>query len=48
MKEPEMELIAGWMDRVISAPDDEDLTKKVSGEISELCRSFPAPGTLPA
>ncbi len=46
MKEPEMEQIAEWMDRVISNPEDDDLTKKVSAEIHELCRSFPAPGTI--
>ena len=45
MKEPEMELIAGWMDRIVSAPEDDDLAKRVSGEIAELCRAFPAPGT---
>lgn len=44
MKEPEMTMIAGWMDQVVSSPDDEDLAVKVSGEIKELCRSFPAPG----
>ena len=46
MKEPEMEQVAEWMDRVISNPEDDDLTKKVSAEIHELCRSFPAPGTI--
>jgi glycine hydroxymethyltransferase len=46
MKEPEMVQIADWMDQIVSAPEDDDLAKKVSGEISELCRSFPAPGTI--
>jgi glycine hydroxymethyltransferase len=46
MKEPEMALIAGWIDQIVSAPDDDDLAKQVSGEITELCRSFPAPGTI--
>ncbi|HYN99289.1 MAG TPA: serine hydroxymethyltransferase [Actinomycetota bacterium] len=46
MKEPQMEQIAAWMDQVISAPEDDDVAKRVSGEISELCRSFPAPGTF--
>ncbi|HEX2054463.1 MAG TPA: serine hydroxymethyltransferase [Actinomycetota bacterium] len=46
MKEQEMQLIAGWMDQIISAPEDDDLAKKVSGEIADLCRNFPAPGTL--
>lgn len=43
MKEPEMELIAGWIDQVVCSPDDEDLGRKVSGEIKELCAAFPAP-----
>ncbi|HEX2178683.1 MAG TPA: serine hydroxymethyltransferase [Actinomycetota bacterium] len=46
MKEPEMELIAGWIDQIVSSPEDDDLAEKVSAEISELCRSFPAPGTI--
>jgi len=44
MKEPEMAMIAGWMDTVVSAPDDEVLADRVAGEIKDLCRSFPAPG----
>lgn len=46
MKEPEMAHIAEWMDRVISNHEDDDVTKKVSAEIQEMCRSFPAPGTI--
>ncbi|MGQ0679930.1 MAG: serine hydroxymethyltransferase [Actinomycetota bacterium] len=48
MKEPEMALIAGWIDRIVSAPGDEDLAVRVAGEIHELCRAFPAPGVGPA
>jgi len=44
MKEPEMAMIAGWMDTVVSAPDDEVLAGRVAGEIKDLCRNFPAPG----
>jgi glycine hydroxymethyltransferase len=44
MKEPEMAQIAAWIDQIVSAPDDEDLAKKVSAEIKELCATFPAPG----
>jgi glycine hydroxymethyltransferase len=44
MKEPEMAQIADWIDEVVSSPEDEDLAKKVSGEIKELCAAFPAPG----
>lgn len=45
MKEPQMDLIAGWIDRIISSPGDEDVAKHVRGEIKELCALFPAPGT---
>jgi glycine hydroxymethyltransferase len=42
----EMVRIAGWIDEVVSAPDDEALARRVAGEIRELCRAFPAPGIL--
>jgi len=41
MKEPEMETIAGWIDRVLKNPSDAALHKKVQGEIKELCDKFP-------
>ena len=44
MKEPEMEQLAGWMDRVISNPEDQQLALQVEAEVAELCSSFPAPG----
>src|SRR5205823_3390856 len=44
MKEPEMRLIAGWIDRVVAAVVDDAIAEEVSGEIRELCRQFPAPG----
>jgi glycine hydroxymethyltransferase len=43
MGEPEMKLIAAWMDRVISNPTDEN-ADKVRGEVHALCAKFPAPG----
>ncbi len=46
MKEPEMKLIAAWMDRVVSAPSDAGLHEIVAAEIRELCAKFPAPGIL--
>ena len=46
MREPEMKLIAAWMDRVVSAPADTALHAQIAGEISELCATFPAPGIL--
>jgi glycine hydroxymethyltransferase len=44
MREPEMAQIAAWIDKVVSAPDDEGLGEGVAGEIRELCARFPAPG----
>ena len=44
MREPEMAEIAAWMDKVVSAPDDDGLIEQVAGEIRELCSRFPAPG----
>lgn len=44
MREAQMELIAGWVDRIVSSPDDEQLAAEVAEEIRELCRDFPAPG----
>ncbi|HLI57348.1 MAG TPA: serine hydroxymethyltransferase [Actinomycetota bacterium] len=42
----EMDRIAGWIDEVVSAPDDEDRQARIAGEIEEFCRGFPAPGIL--
>jgi len=44
MKEGEMKLIAGWIDRVISNIRDEEAILKVKEEVREFCRQFPAPG----
>lgn len=44
MGEDEMTRIAGWIDQVVSAPDDEELARRIAGEVKELCRRFPAPG----
>jgi glycine hydroxymethyltransferase len=43
MGEPEMKLIAAYMDRVIANPSDEN-TDKVRAEVKALCAKFPAPG----
>lgn len=40
-KEAEMDLIADWIDRVISHVDDEAEHKKIRGEITELCKKMP-------
>jgi glycine hydroxymethyltransferase len=42
----EMGRIAGWIDQIVTAPEDESLAAAVAGEITDLCRSFPAPGIL--
>lgn len=44
MKEPEMQQIARWMDRIIKHHDDESVLDATRNEIAEYCRSFPAPG----
>jgi glycine hydroxymethyltransferase len=46
MREGEMVRIAEWMDRAISAPDDESLGERTAMEIREFCRAFPAPGIV--
>ncbi len=40
----EMVKIADWMNQVAEAVEDTSLQEKISGEVEELCRSFPAPG----
>ncbi len=42
----EMGRIAGWIDQIVSAPEDESLAAAVAAEIADLCRGFPAPGIL--
>jgi glycine hydroxymethyltransferase len=45
MKEPEMDMIAGWIDLVFRNLDDLDATaKRVRAEVAELCSRFPIPG----
>ncbi|MFQ5524731.1 MAG: serine hydroxymethyltransferase [Thermoanaerobaculia bacterium] len=41
MTESEMGTIAGWMARVLAAPDDESLAESVRREVHELCGRFP-------
>jgi glycine hydroxymethyltransferase len=40
----EMEKIAAWIDRVVSAPADEALLAKIAGDVKAMCAAFPAPG----
>jgi glycine hydroxymethyltransferase len=50
MKEKEMKKIAGFIDRVLSAPDDESLLQSVKSEVRALAAEFPlypVPATTP-
>jgi glycine hydroxymethyltransferase len=44
MGTPEMERLAGWIDRVITKSTDEAEIAKVAAEVKEVCAKFPAPG----
>lgn len=44
MKEPEMDLIAGWMNEVITNIKDESMYPRVKAEVKEMCLKFPVPG----
>jgi len=41
MKEKEMQVIGGWIQKVLSDPKNESLQKKIQEEIRELCQGFP-------
>jgi len=41
MKEPQMELIAGWIKTVAENIDNETVISKVAGEVDALCKQFP-------
>ncbi|MCB7128567.1 MAG: serine hydroxymethyltransferase [Candidatus Brocadiales bacterium] len=41
MKEQEMQTIAAWIDRVVSAPRDDEVKKCVNKEVRDFCASFP-------
>lgn len=44
MKEPEMELIAGWMNTVLSDAENTDVQNRVRAELKEMTAKFPVPG----
>jgi len=44
MKENDMVAIAGWIDRVLAAPDDTNRIAAIRAEVQEFCAQFPAPG----
>jgi len=41
MQAPEMRQIAQWIDRILSAPDDEGLRRQIRQEVEELSGRFP-------
>jgi glycine hydroxymethyltransferase len=41
MREPEMDLIAGYITRVLASPDDDGVLTMVKAEVERLCRNFP-------
>jgi glycine hydroxymethyltransferase len=41
MREPEMDVIADYIARVLASPDDEPVLRAVKGEVKQLCRKFP-------
>ncbi len=44
MGKPEMENLATWMGEVAQNIENEDVLTRISGEVKEMCASFPAPG----
>jgi glycine hydroxymethyltransferase len=44
MGNDEMKKLAGFMDRVLRAPDDSALLDRVAAEVKEMCSGFPPPG----
>jgi glycine hydroxymethyltransferase len=41
MREPEMDLIAEYIGRVLAAPDDDRVAEAVREKVEALCRKFP-------
>lgn len=46
MKEEEMKQIAKWINEVITNIENEDVIKRIRGEVREFCSKYPAPGIL--
>ncbi|MFW5799345.1 MAG: serine hydroxymethyltransferase [Spirochaetota bacterium] len=43
-KEDECKMVAKWIDEVITNYQNEEVITKVSNEVKELCKKYPAPG----
>lgn len=41
LKEGDMQHIVNWLDRVLTAPDDENLIRSIKGEVNEFMTAFP-------
>jgi glycine hydroxymethyltransferase len=41
MREPEMDVIAGFIARVLASPEDDAVSQQVKTEVGALCRRFP-------
>jgi glycine hydroxymethyltransferase len=39
----EMKKIGGWILSILKSPDDEALAKRIRGEVTTMCESFPVP-----
>ena len=48
MKEPEMNMIAGWIVRALESRSDEAGLRRIRGEVLELAEAFPLYGFLRA
>jgi glycine hydroxymethyltransferase len=44
MGEAEMRQVAAWIEEAVSHVEDEAVLERISGEVRDLCRPFPAPG----
>ena len=47
-KEPEMQVLAGWMCEILADLDNEAVVERVRDQVVELCRRFPVYGAVPA
>ncbi|MDH3973979.1 MAG: serine hydroxymethyltransferase [Deltaproteobacteria bacterium] len=41
LKNPEMKIIASFIDQILSDPENKQLQSKIKGEVKELCKKFP-------
>lgn len=46
MGHDEMVRLAGWIDTVVSKPDDEAAVGRIAGAVRDLCAGFPPPGIV--